>query len=79
MKKNKSILQKSTLYFSIASFLASVASIIYLMLKVDTLGWQNPITASLLASSFFFGFVGFLLGVIYTTDIPSFKVNGSSD
>ena len=79
MKKNKSILQKSTLYFSIASFLASVGSIIYLMLEIDTLGWQNPITASLLASSFFFAPVGLLLGVIYTTDIPSFKVNGNSD
>jgi hypothetical protein len=79
MKKNKSILQKSTLYFSIASFLASVGSIIYLMLEIDTLGWQNPITASLLASSFFFASVGLLLGVIYTTDIPSFKVNGNSD
>ena len=79
MKKNKSILQKSTLYFSIASFLASVGSIIYLMLEIDTLAWQNPITASLLASSFFFASVGLLLGVIYTTDIPSFKVNGNSD
>ncbi len=79
MKKNKSILQKSTLYFSIASFLASVGSILYLTLEIDTLGWQNPITASLLASSFFFASVGLLLGVIYTTDIPSFKVNGNSD
>jgi len=79
MKKNKSILQKSSLYFSIVSFITSVACVVYLMLKIDVLGWKNPITASLLASSFFFCFVGFLFIVIYTTNIPSFKVDGRSD
>ena len=79
MKKNKSVLQKSTLYFAIASFIVSVACVIYLTLNIDALGWQNPITASLLASSFFFSFVGFLFIVIHTTDIPSFKVDNKSD
>jgi len=79
MKKNKSVLQKSSFYFAILSFIASVTCVIYLTLNIDALGWQNPITASLLASSFFFGFLGFLLTVIHTTDIPSFKVDSKSD
>lgn len=79
MKKNKSYLQKSALYFAAASVIASIACIIYLVLKIDILGWQNPISASLLASSFFFGFVAFLLLVIGTTDIPSFKVHSDTE
>jgi uncharacterized membrane protein len=78
MKKNKSKLQKSALYFAGASLIASVACIIYLMLNLDILGWENPISASLLASSFFFGFVCFLLVIIGTADIPSFKVDSDS-
>jgi len=79
MKKNKSKLQKLSLYFSAFSLIASIASIIYLMLHLDTLGWENPISASLLASSFFFAFVSFLLFIIGTADIPSFKVDSGSN
>ncbi len=79
MKKNKSSLQKSALYFAFASFIASIACIVYLMLNIDTLGWRNPISASLLASTFFFGFVSFLLVIIGTADIPSFKVDNTQD
>ena len=35
---------------------------------------QHPVTASFLASSFFFIFIGFVFTVIGNTDIPSFKV-----
>jgi len=75
MKNNKSVLQKSSLYFAGASFIASVASVIYLMLKIDDLGWENPISASLLASTFFFAFVGVVLSIIGMANIPSFKVD----
>ena len=70
----KSKLQKSALYFAVGSVFAAIASVIYLMLKIDTLGWQNPISASLLASTFFFLFVALILFVIGTTNIPSFKI-----
>ena len=74
MKNNKSILQKSALYFAGGSFIAAVASAVYLMLKLDVLGWESPISASLLASSFFFAFVGVVLSIIGMANIPSFKV-----
>jgi len=79
MKKNKSKLQKSALYFAILSVILSILSIIYLYLKLDILGWESPVSASLLASSFFFGFVAFILFIIGTADIPSFKVETNSD
>jgi hypothetical protein len=77
MKKRKSNLQKAAIYFAVASFVLSVASGVYLFLNLDSLGWQNPISASLLASAFFFSFVGFVLVIIGTADIPSFKVKNS--
>ena len=75
IENKKSALQKSTVYFAVASFIASVASIVYLYLEIDNLGWESPISASLLASSFFFAFVGVVLMIIGTSNIPSFKVN----
>ena len=73
-KTQKSKLQKSALYFAVGSILAAIASVIYLTLNIDTLGWENPISASLLASTFFFLFVALVLVVIGTANIPSFKV-----
>ncbi len=79
MKKNKSKLQKSALYFAAGSIIAAIASVIYLILKIDILGWENPVSASLLASTFFFLFVAFVLIVIGMADLPSFKVGKDSD
>ncbi len=73
-KTKKSIFQKSALYFAAGSIILAIASVIYLVLNIDTLGWENPISASLLASTFFFLFVSLVLVVIGTTNIPSFKV-----
>jgi hypothetical protein len=77
IKNKKSALQKSTVYFGASSFIASVVSVVYLYLNIDALGWENPISASLLASSFFFAFVGVVLMIIGNSNIPSFKVNDS--
>ena len=73
-KTKKSILQKSALYFALGSIIAAIASVIYLTLNIDTLGWENPISASLLASTFFFLFVALVLVVIGTANLPSFKI-----
>ena len=39
---------------------------------------EHPVSASLLASSFFFVFVGVVLTVINNTDIPSFDMTATS-
>jgi hypothetical protein len=72
-KTKKSTLQKSALYFAVGSIIAAIASVIYLALNIDTLGWENPISASLLASTFFFLFVALVLVVIGKANVPSFK------
>ena len=73
-KTKKSRLQKSALYFAAGSVIAAIATMTYLIFKIDMLGWQNPISASLLASTFFFLFVALILIVIGTANIPSFKI-----
>jgi len=79
MIKKKSIFQQSALYFSAFSVVASLASLVFLYIKVGELGWESPISASLLASSFFFGFVTIVLFIIGSSDIPSFKVGEELD
>lgn len=79
MKNSKSKLQKSAIYIAVISFLMSVACVVYLFLNIDDLGWGNTISASLLASTFFFAFVGFVLMVIGTANLPSFKFDDSSN
>ena len=46
---------------------------IYLALKIDHLGWESTISASLLAATFFFACVSVVLVIIGTSNIPSFK------
>lgn len=74
MKKRKSILQRSSAIIGKICFLLAVLCAVVLYFKVKELGMQHVISASFLASSFFFIFVGFVLTVIGNTDIPSFKI-----
>lgn len=48
-------------------------------LKRQELGATHPITASFLASTFFFIFVGFLLGIMGNADVPDLKIRSSED
>ena len=74
MKKRKSILQKLSSITGIICYLLAVLCAVVLYFKVQELGMQHPISASLLASSFFCAFIGFVFTVIGNADIPSFKV-----
>jgi len=76
-KTKKSKLQKMALYFAAFSSVFAIASVIYLMINIDTIGWESPVSASLLASTFFFLFVALVFGVIGTANVPSFKFNKS--
>lgn len=73
MKKRKSALQKASKVTGIVCFLLSVVCAIALYIKLPELGVEHPISASLIASIFFFVFIGFVFTVIANTDIPSFK------
>jgi hypothetical protein len=47
---------------------------VVLYFKIEEVGMQHVVSASLLASSFFCAFIGFVFIVIANADIPSFKV-----
>ena len=79
MKKTKGILQKVSTVSGIISFILSVVCGVFLYLRVQETGFENPVSASLLASVFFFLFVGFLLVFVGSCNIPSFKFDNSND
>jgi hypothetical protein len=74
MKNRKSVLQKLSSIIGKICFLLAVLCAVALYFKVQELGMHHPISASLLASSFFCGFIGFVFTYIGNADIPSFKV-----
>ena len=77
MSRNPSKLQKVSSGIGILSFIAAAICAIFLYFKIAEFGANNPVSASLLASIFFFIFVGFVLLVIGKTNLPSF--NPSND
>lgn len=73
MKKAKGMLQKASVVIGAISFVLSAVCGVFLYFKVKEVGYENTVSASLLASVFFFIFVGILLTIIGKSDLPSFK------
>ena len=73
MTKRKGVLQKLSLFSAVVSFVLAFISGVMLYLRLESVGSDNPISASLMASTFFFIFVGVTLIIIGKADIPSFK------
>jgi tetrahydromethanopterin S-methyltransferase subunit D len=79
MTARKGFLQKLSLVTAVASFsLASIAGVM-LYLRLERVGSDNPISASLMAATFFFVCVGIILVIIGNADIPSFKFDNAKD
>lgn len=55
------------------SFLLALVSAVWLYFNVSASGFNNTISASLLACSLFFVFVGIVLTIIGRSDLPSFR------
>ena len=72
-KRRKNKFQRMMLYFAAFSVISAIVSVIFLVTKIDTIGWESPVSASLLASTFFFLFIAIVFVVIGTANIPSFK------
>ncbi len=77
MRRKKNLFQRGALISAKISFLLSALSGVFLYLKVNELGYENPVSASLLGALFFFLFMGVLLTIVGNSDIPSFKVDPS--
>ncbi len=75
MTKKKGVLQKFSLIMAAVSVLLAIITGVMLYFRVESVGADNPISASLMASTFFFICVGIILTIIGTTDIPNFKLD----
>ena len=79
MAKRKSVLQKISIVSAVISFVLAFISGVMLYLRLESVGSDNPISASLMASTFFFICVGFVLFVMGNADMPSFKLDNSKE
>lgn len=77
MSKKKGLLQKISIITAGVSFVLALVSGVALYLRVQDVGSDNPISASLMATTFVLMCVGTVLAVIGSADIPSFKVGGT--
>ncbi len=77
MSKNKGILQKISLASAVVSFVLALISGVMLYFKLQSLGIDSPVSASFMASTFFFICVGVVLTFIWKADVPSFKFDSS--
>ncbi len=75
MEKKRHILQTTSLYAGVMCFIASLVCGAFLYIKVNELGADHPISASFLASMFFFFFVGFLLTIVGKADVPDLRIS----
>ncbi len=77
MTKRKGVLQKLSLVSAVVSFALALATGVMLYLRLENTGIDNPISSSLISSTFFFVCVGVVLAVMGTADISSFKADSS--
>ena len=79
MTKRKGIFQKISLISAFVSYVLAIVSGVMLYLRLDSAGSDDVISASLMATTFFFITVGITLSFVGKADIPSFKVNSSEE
>jgi len=79
MTAKKGFLQKLSLVSAVASFAVALIAGVMLYLRLQHVGSDNPVSASLMASMFFFVCVGIILVIIGTADIPSFKFDNPEE
>lgn len=77
MMKGKNLFQKASLVSGVISFILAMVCGVLLYMRLEVVDKQDPVNASLLASVFFFVFVGIILTIIGRANIPSFKIDAS--
>jgi hypothetical protein len=75
--KKKSFLQKTSLVTGIISEVLCVFCLVMLVIKARELGMEDVISASYMASAFFFFTTGFVLIIIAKANVPSFSFDDS--
>ncbi len=77
--RKKGFLQKTALISGIISEAIAVLCVIMLIIKSRELGMEDVISASYMASAFFFLTCGFVLIMIGRADLPDFSFDRSSE
>ncbi|MCW8935646.1 MAG: hypothetical protein OQK98_13050 [Gammaproteobacteria bacterium] len=78
MKKSKNLLQKITFVSGAISFILSIVCMVWLFIRYQSQGLNDPISVSIMASIFFFICVGGVMVVITKTNIPDFNIKTNS-
>ena len=73
MQKSKNLLQKISLVSGTISFMFSIVCMVWLIIRYQNQGLNDPVSMSLMASIFFFICVGGVLFVITNANIPDFS------
>lgn len=76
--RRKGVLQRVSLGAGMLGFILAVVCAVLLYGRMDGSGGHDPITASLMASIFFFLCVGGILTFIGMCNLPSFKIDLSA-
>ena len=79
MALRRSVLQKISIVSAVVSFLLAFITGVMLYLRLESVGSDDPVSASLIASTFFFICVGTVLIIIGNADIPSFKIDNAKE
>lgn len=79
MAERKSVLQKVSTISAVVSFVLAFIAGVMLYLRLESVGSDNPVSASLMASTFFFIGVGIVLFIIGNADLPSFKIDNTKE
>lgn len=79
MKKNKGFLQKAALVSGVVGFVMAIVCSVVLYTRMGETTAQDPISASLMASIFFFLCVGGILTFIGMCNLPNFKIDLSDE
>lgn len=79
MAERKSVLQKVSTISAVVSFVLAFIAGVMLYLRLESVGSDNPVSASLMASTFFFIGVGIVLFIIGNADLPSFKIDNAKE
>ncbi len=74
MAKKRNLFQKISYFSAVTSFILVAVSAIMLYIKTQSLGSEHVVSASLMATTFFFMCIGVIFMVIANTNIPSLKV-----
>lgn len=77
--KKKGILQRTSLFMGIVCEVISLFCLVMLYLKAQELGMQDVISASFMASTFFFFTCGIVLIIIGKADLPDLSFKGLSE